>query len=78
MGSLVVVDLPPGVEDLLTVFQVSQRMSSDDFGLEGARQLFIFPLGLRMIRSSMGDQEAQTDGSGGQRCVLVILIITTG
>ncbi len=41
-------------------------------------QPLIFPLGLRMIRSSMGDQDAQTDAPGGQRCVLVILILTPG
>jgi len=65
--TLLVVDRPPLIEDLLAVGQITQIVAAQDLGLERAMKALFLALGLGMIGSAVEDADAQPDQPDGQR-----------
>ena len=58
MGSLQVVDVPPGVEGSLAVRQISKASALQQLNGQGSVEALVFSLCLRVIGASMTDPDA--------------------
>jgi hypothetical protein len=67
MGTFQIVYLTPFIESLLTVDKVSESTSLKHFGFKGAMEPLIFALGLRVVRPSVRNSDAQTHKPNSER-----------
>ena len=56
-----VVAIAKGIELALAVFEGGEVEVAQDFELERAMEALVFALGLRVIRTAMGDADAEPD-----------------
>src|SRR5256885_1756962 len=70
MRPLAVVDMTPGLEGAVALFEIPPDPLADHLGLERAMEALILSLGLRMMRPAMADPDAQPHQpslKGGER-----------